>query len=421
MIRSDGTVKIVDFGIARFTDHAVKPVHQGSTGLTRRGMILGTARYMSPEQARGMQLDGRCDIFSMGVVLYEMLTGAAPFIGHTPSDVLAAILTFDPLPLSRNTRGVPASSSASCGVVWQRIPQIDIRTPPRWRRICNVSATPKRTPRRFMPWTMYRHALCWQPWSVRFLLRPSHRQPGPAFRSMSMTPLAIRGDVSDIAISHDGTMVAYVSGEGARQRIHLREISASDDRIVFSTESGNVSGAMFSEDDSYLYYRRSGNDGIGELVRVPVKGGSPEHVADNVSGVATLSPDGKQIAFVRLMPSTWEASLMISNVDGSGEFALQTVRRPRFFDEESVAWSPDGKSIACFAGELTTEWQQVSARRVQSPPPRAADHRLGGMDPTRTGMACARRCPDRHRRLCGRLAPTLDGAPRHGRGCQGDQ
>lgn len=63
---------------------------------------------MSPEQARGLPVDGRSDIFSLGIVLYEMLTGSAPFTGSTPSDVLAGILTSDPAPISRNSRDVPA-------------------------------------------------------------------------------------------------------------------------------------------------------------------------------------------------------------------------------------------------------------------------------------------------------------------------
>jgi serine/threonine protein kinase len=96
MIRPDGVVKIVDFGIAQFTDDSVEKSVGATTGSTGPGTILGTARYMSPEQARGLPVDGRSDIFSLGVVLYEMLTGAAPFTGSTPSDVLAAILTNDP-------------------------------------------------------------------------------------------------------------------------------------------------------------------------------------------------------------------------------------------------------------------------------------------------------------------------------------
>jgi dipeptidyl aminopeptidase/acylaminoacyl peptidase len=190
---------------------------------------------------------------------------------------------------------------------------------------------------------------------VALLLRRPHSEPGQPFTSMSMTPLATRGSVSDVAIAHDGKLLAYVIGDGGRQTVHLRETSASNERIAIAAEQGNVSGIVFSPDDSYLYYRRTLNDGIGELVRVPVKGGTPEHVAGNVSGPATVSPDGKQVAFVRLIPSTWEASLVVSNVDGSSEFALQTVHRPRFFDEESVAWSPDGKSIACFAGEVSKQ------------------------------------------------------------------
>ena len=357
MIRDDGTVKIVDFGIARFTDKEDKSTDRVSTGLTRRGMILGTARYMSPEQARGLSIDGRSDIFSMGVVLYEMLTGAAPFTGATPSDVLAAILTYDPAPISRNTQSVPAD--------FERIVRRCLAKNPAERYpsaaalqadLVGLRKTETSSRHRIMPWAIgASSALLLVALIGALLLRPSHRQADSPFNSMSMTPLATRGDVSDVAIARDGKLLAYVVGEGDKQAIHVREISTSSERLAIGTEQGNVSGMMFSPDGFYLYYRRSGKDGIGELVRVPVKGGTPEHVAGNVSGAATLSPDGKQVAFVRLIPSTWEASLMVSSVDGSREYPLQTVRRPRFFDEDSVAWSPDGKSIACFAGEVGSE------------------------------------------------------------------
>src|SRR4026209_771444 len=104
MLRPDGYAKVLDFGIAKLTeqrpasdDHTVQ-----TTALlqTRPGLVLGTAHYMSPEQARGQKVDARSDIWSLGVVLYEMVTGNPPFRGDTPSDCIAAILTAEPASLS---------------------------------------------------------------------------------------------------------------------------------------------------------------------------------------------------------------------------------------------------------------------------------------------------------------------------------
>lgn len=354
MIREDGTVKIVDFGIAGFTDPGMQLGQSLSTGLTRRGMILGTARYMSPEQARGLQVDGRSDIFSLGVVLYEMLTGAAPFSGATPSDLLAAILTFDPAPISRNARAVPADFERIVRRCLTKDPADRYQTAAELQEdLRRLRKTERERRHPIMPWAIgVCGALVAVAVVIALVLWPSPRVPASPFSSMSMTSLTTRGDVADIAVAPDGKLLAYVTGDRGGQTVHLREMSAIDDRVAMGEKQGNVSGIMFSPDGSYLYYRRSGTDGVGELVRIPVKGGDPEHVAGNVSGAASLSPDGKQVAFVRLVPATWEASLMVSNVDGSREFALQTVRRPRFFDEDSVAWSPDGKSIACFAGQM---------------------------------------------------------------------
>ena len=103
MLRDDGLLKIVDFGLAR----AGGQVHGQPDSVTRPGMVLGTTRYMSPEQARGLAVDGRTDIFSLGVVLYEMLAGRPPFEGQTDSDRIAAILMNDPPPLLEAASGVP--------------------------------------------------------------------------------------------------------------------------------------------------------------------------------------------------------------------------------------------------------------------------------------------------------------------------
>ena len=112
MLRPDGYVKVLDFGIAKLTeqrpasdDHRVE-----TTALlqTRPGLVLGTAHYMSPEQVRGQKVDARSDIWSLGVVLYEIVTGSPPFRGETPSDCIAAILTVEPTPSSSISPDVPA-------------------------------------------------------------------------------------------------------------------------------------------------------------------------------------------------------------------------------------------------------------------------------------------------------------------------
>src|SRR5262249_41093774 len=117
MIRPDGYVKVLDFGLAKLTEKSDLKIDasgvdkEAATRLranTDPGTVMGTVTYMSPEQARGLRVDARSDIFSLGVMLYEMITGRLPFDGATPSDVIAAILISEPKPISQLAMGVPA-------------------------------------------------------------------------------------------------------------------------------------------------------------------------------------------------------------------------------------------------------------------------------------------------------------------------
>jgi serine/threonine protein kinase len=110
MLRPDGYVKVLDFGLAKLVEHS--PSVTPEDALTRKfrtgsGVVIGTAGYMSPEQARGKTVDARSDIFSLGAVIYEMTTMQKPFDGETPSDVLAAILKSDPPPISHFAPDAP--------------------------------------------------------------------------------------------------------------------------------------------------------------------------------------------------------------------------------------------------------------------------------------------------------------------------
>src|SRR5256884_8624461 len=113
MIRRDGYVKVLDFGLAKLTEHQAAGVDTEAATQVRLktdpGMVMGTVQYMSPEQARGLAVDARTDIWSLGVVLYEMVAGCSPFAGSTSSEVLASILSEqEPQPVARYAREVPA-------------------------------------------------------------------------------------------------------------------------------------------------------------------------------------------------------------------------------------------------------------------------------------------------------------------------
>ena len=105
MLRPDGYVKVLDFGLAKLGEGPAADPR--GTPITTPGLVIGTPRYMSPEQARGLELDARSDVWSLGVLIYEMIAGAPPFLGVTSADLTAAILNAEPVPLELRAPNVP--------------------------------------------------------------------------------------------------------------------------------------------------------------------------------------------------------------------------------------------------------------------------------------------------------------------------
>ena len=122
MVRADGLVKVLDFGLAKLTGGASDPDSETRIqSETQPGMIVGTVAYMSPQQARGKAVDARTDVWSLGVVIYEMLTGRQPFRGETMTDTLANILHQDPEPLNIEPPDLAQIVTRCSARSWKRV------------------------------------------------------------------------------------------------------------------------------------------------------------------------------------------------------------------------------------------------------------------------------------------------------------
>jgi serine/threonine protein kinase len=131
MVRRDGYLKVLDFGLAKLTEPHTASLEASTLVQTDPGVVVGTAQYLSPEQARGLEVDARSDIFSLGVVLYEMVASRAPFEGTTKSEIVAAILEREPL-ANTSRRSISPSSTR----VWETRNRL---SPPLKRRIRNAA------------------------------------------------------------------------------------------------------------------------------------------------------------------------------------------------------------------------------------------------------------------------------------------
>jgi Tol biopolymer transport system component/predicted Ser/Thr protein kinase len=285
-IKPDDTVKVLDFGLAK-----VAPVLDGDSqddtaSLTTRGMILGTAAYMSPEQAQGKAVDKRADIWAFGLVLYEMLTGQRVFRGETASDTMAAVLTKEP-----EWERVPAKVQRLLKRCLEKDPQ------KRLRDISGVELLLEDTPQG-MP---LRHSRV--PWAVAAALAAGvaiwgwlhtpPAEPRPVTRWSAALPASEALNGSGLAISRDGTRLAYAEQTGGSSRIWVRMLDQPDGKPIQGTDGGLR--PFFSPDGQWLAYFTSPS-GIGPLKKVPLMGGPPITLCDGAGPVGgTWGEDGSII------------------------------------------------------------------------------------------------------------------------------
>jgi len=358
MINEQGEVKILDFGLAKLTE-AEEPdvyaptesIHLEAALKTEVGTILGTAAYMSPEQADGHQVDGRSDIFSFGAVLYEMITGRRAFIGASKLSTLASVLHTEPAPLSQSEDGVPKEVERLITRCLRKDPQR------RWQKIADVKvaledlledlesgALPKASPAATESRRPILPVLLWAALIVTALggglLFGSRalRAPRPTFERLTYR----RGDVPAAKFSPDGQTV-FFSAQWANEppsifsmRPGSRESRALDlpgGRILSISSLGEMAILL-----------GAGIHGTsGTLARVPISGGAPREILENVND-ADWSPDGSSLAITRIVDGKSRIEYPIGTVryEGAGGAPL------------SLRVSPKGDQIAFFELDSTT-------------------------------------------------------------------
>jgi serine/threonine protein kinase/sugar lactone lactonase YvrE len=346
LVSRDGRVKILDFGLAKSAAAAASPAEATRTmGITDPGTTVGTVNYMSPEQARGMDLTPQSDQFSFGVVLYELATGNRPFRRGSAPETMAAIIReeAEPLPaavpaplrwvIERLLAKEPAERYDSTRDLYRELRQIRERLSQTSNK---VDAPAVRTRRRgLVPLATAAVgliaglilALLWIPAS------------NSDFSAYKFTPISHEGmDNRSPAWSPDGKRIVYTSRIRGITQVFTRSVgSSAAEQLTKATVDCHQ--PLWSGDGAAVYYISGGS-----LWSVAASGGAPQLVLEHADS-ATIHPDGKTLLFTR------GGKLWVTSLHGgeAKEFKTEPAQSKFFFEPH---FSPDGSTVVAFSDSL---------------------------------------------------------------------
>lgn len=404
MIRDDGIVKVLDFGLAKLVATAqVEPEEVTRAQVdTLPGVVLGTVQYMSPEQTRSKETDARSDIWSLGVVIYEMLSGTTPFAGETSNDSIAAILTMRPQELGVDVppelwRVVERALRKRVDDRYQAVKDllVDVKSLKRELEMAEklelsymphstgssdistnemseqataihparISSQTSDAPQHFSSAELFTSAIRQHKFGAmaifavvaiilagfgyglyRFIEKPQ-AEPARAPAEFKSQRLTGDGKTPDAEVSPDGKFLAYLKLDGGAQSLWIKQIQTNSTiPIVRPGDLTSFHGITFSPDGSFVYFSAYDKNGELAVYRAPSLGGTPTKVLVDAR-LLQFSPDGNRVSFLRSGPGPSETAVFIASADGSNERKVASKAGEEFF-AGSPAWSPDGKYIA---------------------------------------------------------------------------
>jgi hypothetical protein len=376
-ITSHGESKVLDFGLAKLDelgpelDLSVETATDAQF-ITTPGVAMGTAPYMSPEQARGEDLDARTDIFSLGSVLYEMATGKMAFQGKTTALVQRSILDESPPPPSRVAPSLPEQLDHIVAKALEKDRDLRYQSASVMRTDLNRLkgdstsggfasafdaksgphlADARRAGRSKNRWILGSASAllilipaAW--WVIRHpdLFWPHRGSPLGVARALTESGKVFRG-----AISLDGRYVAYVKRDMGKDGLRLLQVATDRDVLLLEGSSLRIWSLHFSPDGNFIYFLRQltkddpEKDGVYKIATL---GGPTTPLAtDATNNSVTVSPDGKLIAYIS--NSATESSIVDIDPNGSGRKVI--AQRPLGFQFWFIEWSHSMNTIAAVA------------------------------------------------------------------------